>query len=470
MKKLKLGELFAGYGGLGMAVEQVFDAELAWYAEFDDAPSKIMEHHWPGVPNHRDVTTVDWSQVEPVDIISGGSPCQDLSAAGRRKGMTEGTRSNLWVSMREAIATIKPTYVVWENVRGAFSAKATSEMESCPGCVGADGGQTSLFCGHLDVYSETFTTSGTMRNGVAYELPTWEHHTAGSGSLSSQPGGTLFRTPCAAETAGGPRDPNRPGATMRLSDQVREETESGELAPLLPTPMANEAEKAWVGTRESKGQKYLSHVIGEQLLPTPEAKLGSSGPDYARANRKGSGGHDLTTAVHLLPTPNTMDMLPARDGEAMERQLRRGEGKNASRRTSMGNLREDIMLTVDPEVFSPKLLPTPRATDGTKGGPNQRGSSGDLMLPSAVHTPAWGKYEPAIRRWESCRGAAPAPTELNAKGKHRLAAAFGEWLMGLDPGHVTDVPGISRNEQLKALGNGVVPQQAVAALRDMIRF
>lgn len=132
MSKLKLGELFAGFGGLGMAVEEVFDAELTWYAEFDDAPSKIMAHHWPGIPNHRDVTTVDWASVEPVDIISGGSPCQDLSAAGRRAGMTEGTRSNLWVSMREAIATIKPTYVVWENVRGAYSAKATSASDLEP--------------------------------------------------------------------------------------------------------------------------------------------------------------------------------------------------------------------------------------------------------------------------------------------------------------------------------------------------
>lgn len=151
MSKLKLGELFAGFGGLGMAVEEVFDAELTWYAEFDDAPSKIMAHHWPGIPNHRDVTTVDWSQVEPVDIISGGSPCQDLSAAGRRAGMTEGTRSNLWVSMREAIATIKPTYVVWENVRGAYSAKASSasDLEPSDGSVGTGAGDNLRALGRV---------------------------------------------------------------------------------------------------------------------------------------------------------------------------------------------------------------------------------------------------------------------------------------------------------------------------------
>ena len=133
MSTITHGELFAGYGGLGLAVEEVFGAELAWYAEFDPAPSKIMAHHYPGITNHGDVTTIDWATVPPVDIISGGSPCQDLSLAGRRQGMTAGTRSNLWESMREAIATIKPTYVIWENVRGAYSAKATSASDLEPG-------------------------------------------------------------------------------------------------------------------------------------------------------------------------------------------------------------------------------------------------------------------------------------------------------------------------------------------------
>src|SRR4029453_4898296 len=139
MTRLTVGELFAGYGGLGRAVEQVFDAELRWFSEYEPAPAAIMHHHWPAVPNLGDVTQVDWAAGEPLDIISGGSPCQDLSTAGRRKGMAEGTRSNLWAEMREAIAVMRPRYVVWENVRGAYSAKAVSDMEFCPGCVGDSG-------------------------------------------------------------------------------------------------------------------------------------------------------------------------------------------------------------------------------------------------------------------------------------------------------------------------------------------
>lgn len=133
---MRLGELCAGYGGLGMAVEEVFGATTAWFSEFDEAPSKILKHHWPDVPNYGDMTKIDWAVIELVDIMSGGTPCQDLSNAGKMCGMTEGTRSNLWVQMREAIAIQKPLYVVWENVRGAFSAKANSDLEHCPRCMG----------------------------------------------------------------------------------------------------------------------------------------------------------------------------------------------------------------------------------------------------------------------------------------------------------------------------------------------
>lgn len=143
------------------------------------------------------------------------------------------------------------------------------------------------------------------------------------------------------------------------------------------------------------------------------------------------------------------------------------------------------------------LLPTPHATDGTKGGPNQRGSSGDLMLPSAVvqllPTPVsdnsrglpsegtdfqslpnevvhrWGQYAAAIARHEHMLGRpAPSPVEPGRNGKPRLSAEFASWMMGLPDGWITDTPGVTRNEALKLCGNGVVPHQAAAALADML--
>ena len=81
----------------------------------------------------------------------------------------------------------------------------------------------------------------------------------------------------------------------------------------------------------------------------------------------------------------------------------------------------------------------------------------------------WAGYEPAVRRWELILGrSAPSPTQTGKRGGQQLSPAFVEWLMGLPAGHVTEVPELSRNEQLKMLGNGVVPQQAELALRSLL--
>jgi len=81
----------------------------------------------------------------------------------------------------------------------------------------------------------------------------------------------------------------------------------------------------------------------------------------------------------------------------------------------------------------------------------------------------WGKFAPAIQRWEEVTGRkAPAPTKPDGKdGNHRLSSEFTEWMMGLPAGWITDV-GLTRNEELKACGNGVVPQQAELALRHLL--
>jgi DNA (cytosine-5)-methyltransferase 1 len=126
---LRIGSLFSGYGGLDLAVEQVTGATVAWHCEWESAPSAILAHHWPGVPNFHDVSKVDWASVEPVDILTGGFPCQDVSLAGARRGLGEGTRSGLWSEFAKAIEILKPRMVVIENVRGLLSASADSGVD-----------------------------------------------------------------------------------------------------------------------------------------------------------------------------------------------------------------------------------------------------------------------------------------------------------------------------------------------------
>jgi DNA (cytosine-5)-methyltransferase 1 len=122
------------------------------------------------------------------------------------------------------------------------------------------------------------------------------------------------------------------------------------------------------------------------------------------------------------------------------------------------------------------LLPTPKATDGTKGGPGMRGSSGDLFLPSAVQPRNFSIYTEAVRRHEQVLGrTAPAPRQISRIGSEQLSSRFTEWMMMLPEGWVCDVPGLvdsprksERNAQLSLLGDGVVPAQGAAAFRFLL--
>lgn len=141
---MKIGSLFSGYGGLDLAVMNVTGAEVAWHCEFDEAPSKILAYHYPDVPNYGDVTKIDFTKVEPVDILTGGFPCQDLSLAGKRAGLKKGTRSGLWSEFARAIDELNPRLVVIENVRGILSASAHSDLEPCEWCMGDEPNEPSL--------------------------------------------------------------------------------------------------------------------------------------------------------------------------------------------------------------------------------------------------------------------------------------------------------------------------------------
>nr|WP_127891998.1 DNA cytosine methyltransferase [Streptomyces sp. S10(2018)] len=109
---------------------------------------------------------------------------------------------------------------------------------------------------------------------------------------------------------------------------------------------------------------------------------------------------------------------------------------------------------------------TARRTPGKKFSPGKTLTDIAWLLPAGFDNGQWVasdgvNYRPAIRRWEAILGRpAPEPTELGARGNRRLTPAFVEWMMGLPEGWVTAVPGIPRKEQLKILGNGVVPHQA----------
>lgn len=301
-ENLRLGSLFSGClcGGLDMAANSVFGSSTAWHCEFEDAPSRVLAHHWPNVPNHRDVTTVDWSTVEPVDILAGGFPCQDLSLAGRRAGMRPGTRSGLWADFRTAIDLLSPSIVVIENVRGLLSGCAESDLESCPGCVGdgehrpvlralgrvlgdlADlgfdaewGGIRAADVGAPHGRYRVFVVaySERVRRGSGRFARPVEAARGWSSAIGSGRDRTpveLFRTPVADEDGGGPLHPDvaaERGQTLRLTGQI--------LAlggHLLPTPTAADhngsggSQESFVTlTDAATGRRGLKHEAATPL-------------------------------------------------------------------------------------------------------------------------------------------------------------------------------------------------------------
>lgn len=112
---LTVGSLFSGIGGMDLGLERA-GHKIIWQSEIDRYANKILQKHWPDVPNFGDVTKLDWDKIPYVEIIAGGYPCQPFSTAGKRRG-TNDTR-HLWPHVRNAISRIRPRYALLENVSG----------------------------------------------------------------------------------------------------------------------------------------------------------------------------------------------------------------------------------------------------------------------------------------------------------------------------------------------------------------
>ena len=111
---MRVGSLFAGIGGFDLGLERAgFD--IAWQVEIDPYCQRVLAKHWPTVHRYGDIRAIDWSAVEPVDLLCGGFPCQDISLAGKGAGLS-GERSGLWFEYAKAINALKPRYVLIENV------------------------------------------------------------------------------------------------------------------------------------------------------------------------------------------------------------------------------------------------------------------------------------------------------------------------------------------------------------------
>lgn len=440
-----IGSLFTGYGGLDMGVAMAADpaARVAWTSDVEPGPCKLAATRWPDTPNLGDITKIDWATVEPVDIICGGSPCQDLSLAGKRAGMHTGTRSGLWESMAAAVETIRPRLVVWENVQGALSARAYSPVEQEPTMLGDRAARPAL------------RAAGRVAGDrVAGDLASLGYSTAWRVVRASDAGAPHQRARffLIGYPDGQPWDMRRPAAPGQTQGRrpQREPAGPGGIVPaLIPTPTASDHK---AGRHQPGTGHSLTQAV--QLLPTPVAQpSGNSPSEHLRKKPGRERVTDLAIIVEndLLPTgglPPTPQAVSAAYSGA-------GYGPTLA----------EAVTT---------LLPTPKAGDGIMGLPRTSGRPPEKSthLATRLEYTNFGTYAPAIARWEKVTGRqAPPPTNPPRRegGKPQLSARFVEWLMGLPEGHVTGPDlNLSRERQLRMLGNGVVPQQAALAVNTLI--
>lgn len=133
-KVITLGSLFDGIGGWQLAAVKN-GVKTLWSSEIDPFPASVTKAHFPDTIQLGDVTKINGAEIPPVDIICAGSPCQDLSIAGRRAGL-EGERSNLFYQAIRIVremrrkTNVDPKFFVWENVLGAFTSNDRNDFKA----------------------------------------------------------------------------------------------------------------------------------------------------------------------------------------------------------------------------------------------------------------------------------------------------------------------------------------------------
>lgn len=477
MTDVVIGSLCSGYGGLDLAVERALGARTAWFVEYDKDPSRILAHHWPDVPNHGDVKLTDWSTVEPVDILTAGYPCQPFSHAGKRKGADD--PRHLWPDVARAISVLRPHLVVLENVRGHVSLGLDAVL----------GDLAAL--GYDAAWGVVRASDAGAPHSRARIFIVATPVDAGHGARGSEHGVEPQESPERPRQPdqGATPDPGRgqlEGSTVG-GDGLRVAAERGAGAAADSDGVRVERRDHGGARGGARGGEGPGEPRGDGAAPADSARVGR-GEGWTGAARRGGG--PATVVGGPLDADARGD---GRGGVGVSAGVD-VPGSVADRRDGAGRRGRDTELLPTPTPFqltnreSPAEwitrradvvrrtgthhgLPLPVAAESITDGHPILLSDPTAWDPTAPPAPdPFGPYQGAVDRWARIVGRdAPAATEATGRdGRPRLNPAFVEWMMGLDDGHVTATPDLSRNAQLKALGNGVVPQQALLALRVLL--
>ncbi len=122
---LRVLDLFSGIGGFSLGLERTGGFKTVAFCEIEKFPQQVLKKHWPDVPIYEDVRNVTRKQLAAdgifPNVITGGFPCQDISVAGKQKGISSATRSGLWSECARLLGEIRPDYAIFENVTALLS-------------------------------------------------------------------------------------------------------------------------------------------------------------------------------------------------------------------------------------------------------------------------------------------------------------------------------------------------------------
>lgn len=477
----RIGSLFSGTGQLDEAVKAVFGGEVVWHSQYEPPDkngkpdvhqyaAKILARHYFGVPNLGDITLIEWVVIlalyGPIDILTGGFPCTDVSSAGQRAGLIEGTRSGLWLHMARAISILQPRLVVIENVEGLLSSKAAGDLEPCPHCVGDGDSEPPLralgavlgdlaslgFDAEWAVVAASEVGAPHRRKRVI--IYAWR---AAVQDAHLEPGGERRLTAPGQAEAGWTRaDLGGRGGTP-AADPRGVESERRGIAGVLGS---QEAAEPCEGNQRERA-RYAAGGSREAAADAAGQRHGNAGPEGER------GIPAAPVASRVAASPDADHGRPGEEHQGADVVVaeRAPNGRGAVE-LSGPDRGGEVGLGRAPEEPATGRAAT-AGESGDRGNSAPDADSGRrraeiLDLRQGQPDLDWGDYGPAIRRWEHILGR-PAPWPTDALG--RLSPVFTEWHMGYPDGWVTCTPGLTRNAMLRALGNGVVPQQMEAGIR-----
>lgn len=309
MTILSIGSLFAGIGGFELGMEKA-GFRVSWQVEIDKFCQKVLSRHWPKVPRYTDIKEVNPLDLEPVTVICGGFPCQDLSVAGKRQGLS-GERSGLFYEMLRIVDSFPASWVIAENVPGLLSSHKGQDF--------------SQVIGELSGYFPEPPATGWRKAGVA---------TGPKGSIAWRVlDAQYFGVPQRRRRVFIIRSPrtSRSGAFQILFESDSLSGDSSTCRKPEPTPSRSLAYclNASSQRQDASLEAYIpvldgyhARIDGENISPTLRSRMGTGGnnvPLIANTIRSGgSGGVPSSRGENLLSSPMGVRRLTPTECERLQ--------------------------------------------------------------------------------------------------------------------------------------------------------